>query len=35
MRVHFSGPVEIERGFVLHSTDFVREGTMTWMTTLP
>jgi putative transcriptional regulator len=29
MRVHFGGPVESGRGFVLHSTDFVREGTMT------
>jgi putative transcriptional regulator len=28
MRVHFGGPVESGRGFVLHSTDFVREGTM-------
>ena len=28
MHVHFGGPVESGRGFVLHSTDFVREGTM-------
>jgi putative transcriptional regulator len=27
-RVHFGGPVESGRGFVLHSTDFQREGTM-------
>ncbi len=25
--VHFGGPVETSRGFVLHSTDYVREGT--------
>jgi len=25
--VHFGGPVETGRGFVLHSTDYVREGT--------
>ena len=28
VHVHFGGPVESGRGFVLHSTDFVREGTM-------
>ncbi len=28
MRVHFGGPVEQGRGFVLHSTDFVREGSL-------
>jgi len=28
LRVHYGGPVESGRGFVLHSTDFVREGTM-------
>lgn len=28
LRVHFGGPVESGRGFVLHSADFVREGTM-------
>lgn len=27
-RVHFGGPVESGRGFVLHSGDFKREGTM-------
>ncbi|MEI7608675.1 MAG: YqgE/AlgH family protein [Rhodospirillaceae bacterium] len=27
-RVHYGGPVESGRGLVLHSTDFVREGTM-------
>lgn len=27
-RVHFGGPVESGRGFVLHSTDFVHETTM-------
>jgi len=27
-RVQLGGPVEAGRGFVLHSTDFVREGTM-------
>lgn len=26
--VHFGGPVEPGRGFVLHSTDYMREGTM-------
>lgn len=26
--VHFGGPVEPARGFVLHSTDYMREGTM-------
>lgn len=26
--VHFGGPVEPARGFVLHSTDYLREGTM-------
>lgn len=25
--VHFGGPVETSRGFVLHSTDYIREGT--------
>ncbi len=28
LKVHFGGPVESGRGFVLHSTDFVDEGTM-------
>ncbi|CAK0778902.1 putative transcriptional regulator [uncultured Gammaproteobacteria bacterium] len=28
MKVHYGGPVESGRGFVLHSTDFQREGTM-------
>ncbi len=28
IRVHAGGPVESGRGFVLHSADFVREGTM-------
>ena len=28
MRVHYGGPVESGRGLVLHSADFVREGTM-------
>lgn len=28
MPVHFGGPVEQGRGFVLHSTDFVREGSL-------
>ncbi|HYD97825.1 MAG TPA: YqgE/AlgH family protein [Alphaproteobacteria bacterium] len=28
MRVHFGGPMESGRGFVLHSVDWVREGTM-------
>ncbi len=28
MRVHYGGPVESGRGMVLHSTDFIREGTM-------
>ncbi len=27
-RVHYGGPVESGRGLVLHSTDFIREGTM-------
>ena len=27
-RVHYGGPVESGRGLVLHTTDFVREGTM-------
>ena len=27
-RVHFGGPVEAERGFVLHSTDYVSDETM-------
>ena len=26
--VHFGGPVETGRGFVLHSTDFIREDTV-------
>lgn len=25
--IHFGGPVEIGRGFVLHSADYIREGT--------
>ena len=28
LRVHYGGPVESGRGLVLHSADFVREGTM-------
>jgi putative transcriptional regulator len=28
LRVHYGGPVEAGRGLVLHSTDFIREGTM-------
>ena len=28
MRVHYGGPVESGRGFVLHSTDYIREGTL-------
>jgi len=28
IRVHFGGPVESSRGFVLHSTDYVRESTL-------
>lgn len=28
LKVHFGGPVESGRGFVLHSTDFVRDGTL-------
>lgn len=28
IRVHFGGPVESGRGFVLHSTDYVQEGTL-------
>ena len=28
IRIHSGGPVESGRGFVLHSADFVREGTM-------
>ena len=28
MPVHYGGPVESGRGFVLHSTDYVREGTL-------
>ena len=28
LRVHYGGPVESGRGLVLHSTDFIREGTM-------
>ena len=27
-RVHFGGPVEAGRGFVLHSTDYTEEGTL-------
>lgn len=27
-RIHFGGPVESGRGFVLHSTDFIRDGTL-------
>lgn len=29
IRVHFGGPVEAGRGFVLHSDDYVGEGTLT------
>lgn len=28
IRVHFGGPVEAARGFVLHSDDYVRDGTL-------
>ncbi|HYE52532.1 MAG TPA: YqgE/AlgH family protein [Azospirillaceae bacterium] len=28
MKVHYGGPVESGRGFVLHSADYVREGTL-------
>ncbi len=28
VRVHYGGPVESGRGFVLHSTDFLRDGTL-------
>lgn len=28
IRVHFGGPVETGRGFVLHSTDYLEDGTM-------
>ncbi|MAI49338.1 MAG: hypothetical protein CMM16_02080 [Rhodospirillaceae bacterium] len=28
IRVHFGGPVESERGFVLHSSDYIQDGTM-------
>jgi putative transcriptional regulator len=28
IRVHFGGPVESARGFVLHSDDYVRDGTL-------
>lgn len=28
IRIHFGGPVESGRGFVLHSTEYVREGTV-------
>ncbi len=28
IRVHFGGPVETGRGFVLHSDDYVRDGTL-------
>jgi putative transcriptional regulator len=28
MRVHFGGPVESSRGFVLHTTDYVQESTL-------
>ncbi|MFQ5971943.1 MAG: YqgE/AlgH family protein [Alphaproteobacteria bacterium] len=28
IRVHFGGPMESGRGFVLHSTDYVRDGTL-------
>lgn len=28
LRIHFGGPVDSGRGFVLHSVDFIREGTM-------
>ncbi|MDJ0684366.1 MAG: YqgE/AlgH family protein [Alphaproteobacteria bacterium] len=29
MRIHFGGPVESGRGFVLHSSDYAKEGTIT------
>ncbi len=28
LRVHFGGPVEMGRGFVLHSTDYLQEGSI-------
>lgn len=28
IRVHFGGPVDAERGFVLHTADYVHDGTM-------
>ncbi len=28
IRIHFGGPVETSRGFVLHSTDYLGEGSM-------
>jgi putative transcriptional regulator len=28
IRIHFGGPVEAGRGFVLHSTDYVQDGTL-------
>ena len=28
IRVHYGGPIESGRGFVLHSTDFLRQGTL-------
>jgi len=28
VNIHFGGPVETSRGFVLHSTDYVQEGSM-------
>ncbi|MBW7850466.1 MAG: YqgE/AlgH family protein [Rhodospirillales bacterium] len=28
IRIHFGGPVEAGRGFVLHSTDFIQESTL-------
>lgn len=28
LRIHFGGPVESSRGFVLHSADFMREGSL-------
>ncbi|MDR3325983.1 MAG: YqgE/AlgH family protein, partial [Rhodospirillaceae bacterium] len=28
IRIHFGGPIEIDRGFVLHSADYVRDATL-------
>jgi putative transcriptional regulator len=34
VRVHFGGPVESERGFVLHSSDYIRDATLAISETL-